>query len=100
MKNKRFYSGLLALLFTSSTVWALVQGDTISTATDLASNQSVASVDTLSAIMSNYMITKLNAADGNAKLDTVSKLYEKHIGVLSYLNDSATPERYISVDPD
>ena len=100
MKNKRFYSGLLALLFTSSTVWAQVQGDTISTATDLASNQSVASVDTLSAIMSNYMITKLNAADGNAKLDTVSKLYEKHIGVLSYLNDPTTPERYISVDPD
>ena len=55
----------------------------------------------LSELMARYCILKLSPATsgGVAKVDTVSLLYEQYIGVLDYLNDPRTPERYIAVDP-
>ena len=49
----------------------------------------------------DYWILKLRANDkGGYELDTVSILYEKYIGVLDYLNDPSTPERYIVCNSD
>ena len=49
----------------------------------------------------DYWILKLRANDGGGyELDTVSILYEKYIGVLDYLNDPSTPERYIVCNSD
>lgn len=55
----------------------------------------------LSEFMSRYCVLKLRPVDGTSevKLDTLSVLYEKTLGVLDYLNDPSTPERYIQVDP-
>ena len=55
----------------------------------------------LSEFLSRYCVLKLKPAEGTSemKLDTVSFLYEKNLGVLYYLNDPATPERYIARDP-
>lgn len=56
---------------------------------------------TLSKFLSQYCVLKLTPVAGTdeMKLDTVSLLYGKYIGVLDYLNDPATPERYIAPDP-
>lgn len=56
----------------------------------------------LSGIMKDYFLLKLNIDTTlvENKLDTVSMLYEKYLGVLTYLNDSNTPERYIACDPE
>ena len=56
--------------------------------------------DTLSGIWSQNWILKLKPCDNGYRLDTVSVLYEKYFGVLDYLNDPATPERYIAYNPD
>ena len=51
--------------------------------------------------LKDYWILKLRANDrGGYELDTVSILYEKYIGVLDYLNDPSTPERYIVCNSD
>ena len=56
---------------------------------------------TLSKLLSQYCVLKLTPVPGSdeMRLDTVSLLYGKHIGVLDYLNDPDTPERYIAPDP-
>ena len=55
----------------------------------------------LSELMARYCVLKLSreSSGGVVKVDTVSLLYERYIGVLDYLNDPRTPERYIAVDP-
>lgn len=45
-------------------------------------------------------VLKLKPANDTLKLDTVSILHEKYFGVLNYLNDPSTPERYIPDNPD
>ncbi len=54
----------------------------------------------LSDFLSQYCILKLRPIPGTTetKVDTLSLLYEKNLGVLDYLNDPNTPERYIVSD--
>ena len=60
----------------------------------------VSQIDTLSAFLKEYLVQKLKANDdGTFALDTVSILYDKHIGILEYLNASGTP-RYVPTNPD
>ncbi len=56
----------------------------------------------LPALMRPYFVLKMTrGADGGPlRLDTVSVAYERTLGVLDYLNDPSTPERYIRLDPD
>lgn len=56
--------------------------------------------DTLSGVLKQYFVLKLKTANDVAKIDTVSMLYERLFGVLDYLNDPITPERYIATNPD
>lgn len=54
------------------------------------------SKDSLSALLAPYFELRLQwQSDNTYRLDTVSKLYIEYIGVLKYLNDPSTPERYI-----
>ena len=49
----------------------------------------------------DYWLLKLRPTGVNTyTMDTVSILYERYIGVLDYLNDPSTPERYIACNPD
>ena len=54
----------------------------------------------LQGVMKDFFIEKLVPQDDSLRLDTVSILYERYIGVLDYLNDPATPPRVIFIDPD
>jgi hypothetical protein len=58
--------------------------------------------DTLSGILKEYFLLKLSPEEGKQTyhLDTISYAYDKYIGVLTYLDDPATPERYITSNPD
>lgn len=60
------------------------------------------SVPTLSPLLQKYFVLKLQSGSTprSFTLDTVSVAFEKHLGILSYLNDSTAPERYIEYDPD
>lgn len=56
--------------------------------------------DTASNFMQEYLIRKLKPEGEGYVMDTVSVLHERYFGVLDYLNDPATPERYIVRNPD
>lgn len=62
--------------------------------------QATTQADTLSGVMQHYMLLKLKPQGEEFRLDTVSILHEQLFGVLDYLNDPATPPRYIPIDPD
>ena len=102
MKNRRFCMWIMAatMLFPSvlmaqnSTSALPDKGKTVKT-----SVQDTAKVDTLSGILKENLMLKLNKVDSLYKVDTVSVLYEKYLGILNYLNDPATSERYIAWNP-
>lgn len=52
--------------------------------------------DTLPGLLRDCLLLKL---DKDQRIDTTSYLYEQYLGVLSYLNDPETPERYIASTP-
>lgn len=56
----------------------------------------------LPVLMRPYFVLKLkrDAKTSRYQMDTVSTAYERYIGVLDYLNDPSTPERYIRTDPN
>lgn len=96
MKNRHILLGVLAMTFYSSVV-AQITADPV-----LKDNEQevAAGTDTLSGVMKDYMVLKLKPEASQYKLDTVSVLYERYIGVLDYLNNPLTPERYIATNPD
>lgn len=54
----------------------------------------------LSDLLKPYLLLKLTSTGKSSfALDTVSILQQKHLAVLDYLNDPATPERYIAICP-
>ena len=93
MRNRRILIGLVAALFSFPVI---AQNAAKSTRKRAATENA----DTLSGIWSQNWILKLKPCDNGYRLDTVSVLYEKYFGVLDYLNDPATPERYIAYNPD
>lgn len=96
MKNRHFAFWALSLMISSATM--AQEGKGI-----VSPNQpqnTIEEPDTLSGVMKDYMILKLKPENEGFRLDTVSILYEKLWGVLDYLNDSTTPERYIVPNPD
>ncbi len=96
MRNRRVLIGLVAVLFSFSIMAQNSKG----TAQSAKKQTTTQNADTLSGIWSQYWILKLKPHDGAYRLDTVSILYEKYFGVLDYLNDPVTPERYIPYNPD
>ena len=93
MRNRRILIGLVAALLSFPVI---AQNAAKSTRKRAATENA----DTLSGIWSQNWILKLKPCDNGYRLDTVSVLYEKYFGVLDYLNDPATPERYIAYNPD
>lgn len=96
MKNRHLFIWVIAAMFSSS---VMAQNST-KAAPQTTKQTTTASVDTLSGIWSQYWILKLKPHEDTFRMDTVSLLYEKYLGVLDYLNDPATPERYIPFNPD
>lgn len=88
--------------------------DTLAFADTLAKVNEVAKSDTIAKkkrkakprpklddFFKDYWLLKLRPTGVNTyTMDTVSILYERYIGVLDYLNDPSTPERYIACNPD
>lgn len=96
MKNRHITVGVIAALFSMP----IAAHNTWDVAPKNMRQEIAAPIDTLTGIMKDYMILKLKPEEGRYKMDTVSILYEKYIGVLDYLNDPSTPERYIAFNPD
>ena len=96
MRNRRVLIGLVAALLS----FPVIAQDSLTSVKDIKKQARTESADTLSGIWSQNWILKLKPHNGGYQLDTVSVLYEKYFGVLNYLNDPATPERYIAYNPD
>lgn len=96
MMNRRIFVGLVAVLFS----FTMMAQNSKNSAQNAKKQTTTQNVDTLSGIWSQHWILKLKPHDGAYRLDTVSVLYEKYFGVLDYLNDPVTPERYIPYNPD
>lgn len=65
-----------------------------------ASERKAVRRDTLSTLLQQYCVLKLKPENNAFRLDTVSILHEQILGVLDYLNDPTTPERYIARTPE
>ncbi len=99
MKVKYLFACLPALAWTM-TVGAQEVNDTLAVERPGVA-VATARIDTLSGLWSRDWVLKLRPLEeGGYRLDTVSASYARLIEVLDYLNDPATPARYIAVDPD
>lgn len=96
MKNRHILLGGFAMMFSLSMA---AQNTANSTLTN-SKQEATVQADTLSGVLKNYMVLKLQPEGSGYRLDTVSVLYERYIGVLDYLNNPITPERYIATNPD
>lgn len=96
MKNRHVLLGALAMMFSSS----LAAQNTVDSTKKNSQQETTVQADTLSGIIKDYMVLKLKPEGSGYKLDTVSILYERYFGVLDYLNNPITPERYIAINPD
>lgn len=92
MKNCYISSLALAMAFSTS----MMAQETIKPVLE----DSVVKIDTLSNLFKEHWVLKLNPNSTERKVDTVSILYEKHIGQLDYLNDPAAPVRYLPTRPE
>lgn len=96
MKNRYLSLWAVAALFSSS----LAAQNTVKPVLKVAEEPAVVQADTLSDLMKQYFVLKLKPGNDTLHLDTISMAYEKYFGVLKYLNDPSTPERYIVSNPD
>ena len=96
---KRYY----LFLFTFSMLCASsvkAQNHTVSLIGNAASSSAITEYrrDSLPGILRKHLFLRTNLQD-HRKTDTISFLYNKYIGELEYLNDTATAPRYIPVYP-
>lgn len=98
MKNRHFLLGMLALL---SATFTSTQSRANQVTSKISEQTEVAVTDTLPGFLAKYLTIKpIKEGQRIVAYDTVSHLYNKYFTALKYLNDDATPERYISVNPD
>lgn len=96
MKSRYLSLWAIAVLFSSS----VAAQNSVKPVLKAAEKSAAVQADSLSDFMKQYFVLKLHPDNGTYRLDTVSVLYEKYLGVLDYLNDPATPERYIAYNPN
>ena len=96
MKNRLLSLWAVAALFSSS----IAAQNPVQHALNAVEDTATIQADTLSNLMKQYFVLKLNPEVDSLHLDTVSMLHEKYFGILKYLNDPSTPERYIAPNPD
>lgn len=96
MKNGKIAFCLIATMISSS----VMAQNTLDAASKSSEEKTTIQADTLPDTMKEYMILKLKPEGVGYRMDTVSILYERLFGVLGYLNDPTTPERYIPSNPD
>ena len=96
MKNKFLSLWAIAVLFSSS----VMAQNSVKPVLKTGEKTAVVQADTLSDLMKQYFVLKLKPGSITRQLDTVSISYEKYFGVLNYLNDPSTPERYIADNPN
>ena len=94
MKNRYLSLWAIAALFSSS----VMAQNSVKPVLKAAGEPAAVQADTLSDLMKQYFVLKLKPGGDTLHLDTVSMLHEKYFGVLKYLNDPSTPERYIAED--
>lgn len=96
MKRRLLLFCMVAMLVANQ----LLAQDAISSASEVKTTKATsAEADTLSDVLKPYLLLKLNISHTPYTLDTVSVLKERYFGVLDYLNDPATPQRYIAYSP-
>lgn len=96
MKNRHVLLGVFATIFSSS----IMAQNVVNSVLKNNKQDTAVKADTLSGVIKDYMILKLKPEGSQYRLDTVSILYERYFGVLEYLNNPLTPERYIATNPD
>ncbi|MEY8720261.1 DUF3078 domain-containing protein [Bacteroides stercorirosoris] len=96
MKNRYLSLWAIAALFSSS----VMAQNSVKPVLKAAGEPAAVQADTLSDLMKQYFVLKLKPGGDTLHLDTVSMLHEKYFGVLKYLNDPSTPERYIAENPN